>query len=377
MSKRDFYDVLGVSKDADEGELKSAYRKLAMKNHPDRNPDDEAAAERFREATEAYEILKDPQKRAAYDRMGHAAFEGAAGGGFGGGGFGGGGFGGGGFADIFDQMFSEFSRGAGGGQADRAGNDLRHDMNISLEEAFSGVQRDITVTVPVGCDSCEGTGSAGGGQPQTCGTCGGSGRIRAQQGFFAVERTCHACQGMGQVITDPCSSCGGDGRVRQSKVLSVSVPAGVDSGNRIRLSGKGEAGFRGGPAGDLYIFIAVDPHPILMRDGADILTRIPVPMTTAALGGSIDVPTVEGRMARLTIEAGTQSGRRFRMRGKGMPVLRRSSRGDQIVEVQVETPTNLSKKQKDLLKQFGDTGATSPETESFLKRARRIWADDS
>ena len=376
MSKRDFYDVLGVSKDADEGELKSAYRKLAMKNHPDRNPDDEAAAERFREATEAYEILKDPQKRAAYDRMGHAAFDGAAGGGFGGG-FGGGGFGGGGFADIFDQMFSEFSRGAGSSQADRAGNDLRHDMNISLEEAFSGVQRDITVTVPVGCGSCDGTGSAGGGQPQACGTCGGSGRIRAQQGFFAVERTCHSCQGMGQVITDPCSSCGGDGRVRENKVLSVSVPAGVDSGNRIRLSGKGEAGFRGGPAGDLYIFIAVDPHPILMRDGADILTRIPVPMTTAALGGSIDVPTVEGRMARLTIEAGTQSGRRFRMRGKGMPVLRRSSRGDQIVEVQVETPTNLTKKQKDLLKQFDGTGGTSPETDSFLKRARRIWADDS
>ena len=375
MSKRDYYEVLGVSRDTDEKDLKTAYRKLAMKNHPDRNPDDEEAAERFREATEAYEVLKDPQKRAAYDRMGHAAFE-NAGAGFGGGGFGGG-FGGGGFSDIFDQMFSEFSRGSRGGQADRAGNDLRYDMNVSLEEAFSGVQRDVTVNVPVGCDSCGGSGSSEGSQPRHCGTCGGSGRVRAQQGFFAVERTCHTCQGMGQVIMDPCSSCGGDGRVRQNKVLSVSVPAGVDSGNRIRLSGKGEAGFRGGPAGDLYIFIAVDPHPILIRDGADILTRIPVPMTTAALGGSIDVPTVEGRMARLTIEAGTQSGRRFRMRGKGMPVLRRSSRGDQIVEVQVETPTNLSKKQKDLLKQFDDTGATSPETDSFLKRARRIWADDS
>ena len=375
MSKRDYYEVLGVSRDTDEKDLKTAYRKLAMKNHPDRNPDDEEAAERFREATEAYEVLKDPQKRAAYDRMGHAAFE-NAGAGFGGGGFGGG-FGGGGFSDIFDQMFSEFSRGSRGGQADRAGNDLRYDMNVSLEEAFSGVQRDVTVNVPVGCDSCGGSGSSEGSQPRHCGTCGGSGRVRAQQGFFAVERTCHTCQGMGQVIMDPCSSCGGDGRVRQNKVLSVSVPAGVDSGNRIRLSGKGEAGFRGGPAGDLYIFIAVDPHPTLVRDGADILTRIPVPMTTAALGGSIDVPTVEGRMARLTIEAGTQSGRRFRMRGKGMPVLRRSSRGDQIVEVQVETPTNLSKKQKDLLKQFDDTGATSPETDSFLKRARRIWADDS
>jgi molecular chaperone DnaJ len=372
MSKRDYYDVLGVSRDSDESALKSAYRKLAMKNHPDRNPDDDEAAERFREATEAYEVLKDPQKRAAYDRMGHAAFDNA-----GAGGFGGGGFGGGGFADIFDQMFSEFSRGAGGAQPDHGGNDLRHDMSISLEEAFSGVQRDITVTVPVVCDDCGGSGSASGAQPRTCGTCGGTGRIRAQQGFFAVERTCHTCHGMGQVITDPCGTCGGEGRVRQSKVLSVSVPAGVDSGNRIRLSGKGEAGFRGGPAGDLYIFISVDPHPILVRDGADILTRIPVPMTTAALGGSIDVPTVEGRMARLTIEPGTQSGRRFRMRGKGMPVLRRNTRGDQIVEVQVETPTNLTRKQKDLLTQFGEAGGTSPETDSFLKRARRIWADDS
>lgn len=375
MSKRDFYEVLGVSRDADDKELKSSYRKLAMANHPDRNPDDEAAAERFREATEAYDVLKDPQKRAAYDRMGHAAFDQAGGGGFGGGGFGGGGFGGGGFSDIFDQMFSEFSRGASGGQPDRAGNDLRYDMDVSLEEAFSGVQRDITVTVPVSCDGCSGSGSSEGSKPQNCGTCGGTGRVRAQQGFFAVERTCHSCHGMGQVITNPCKSCGGDGRVQQSKVLSVSVPAGVDTGTRIRLSGKGEAGVRGGPAGDLYIFISVDQHPILLRDGADIMTRIPLPMTTAALGGTIDVPTVEGKMARLTIEPGTQSGRRFRMRGKGMPVLRRNTRGDQIVEVQVETPTNLSKKQKDLLKAFGDAGNTSPETDSFLKRVRRIWAD--
>ena len=374
MSKRDYYDVLGVEKNADDKAIKSAFRKLAMANHPDRNQGDEAAEQRFREANEAYDVLKDPQKRAAYDRMGHAAFDQAAGGG---GGFGGGGFGGGGFSDIFDQMFSEFSRGARGGQADRAGNDLRYDLNVSLEEAFSGVQRDVTVNVPVGCDSCEGSGASDGSHPQTCGTCGGSGRVRAQQGFFAVERTCHACQGMGQVISDPCRSCGGEGRVMQNKVLSVSVPAGVDTGTRIRLSGKGEAGLRGGPPGDLYIFISVDPHPILDRDGADIMCRIPVPMTTAALGGAIEVPTVEGRLARLTIEPGTQSGRRFRMRGKGMPVLRRNTRGDQIVEVQVETPTNLTKKQKDLLTQFADAGDTSPETDSFLKRVRRIWADGS
>lgn len=364
MSKRDYYDVLGVSQDVDEKELKAAYRKLAMKNHPDRNPDDKAAAERFREATEAYDVLKDPQKRAAYDRMGHAAFDQSTGG-----------FGGGGFSDIFDQMFSEFSRGARGGQADRAGNDLRYDLNVSLEEAFSGVQRDITVNVPVGCDDCDGSGASEGSRSQNCGTCGGSGRVRAQQGLFAVERTCHTCQGMGRVIYDPCRSCGGAGRVQQNKVLSVSVPAGVDTGTRIRLSGKGEAGLRGGQPGDLYIFISVDPHPILERDGADIMTRIPVPMTIAVLGGAIEVPTVEGRPARLTIEPGTQSGRRFRMRGKGMPVLRRRTRGDQIVEVQIETPTNLTKKQKELLSQFADAGDTSPETESFLKRVRRIWTD--
>ena len=373
MSKRDFYEVLGVSRDADEKSLKSAYRKLAMENHPDRNPDDEAAAERFREASEAYDALKDPQKRAAYDRLGHAAFEQGAGGP--GGGFGGGGFGAGGFADIFDQMFSEFSGGARGRQQDHTGNDLRYDLNVSLEEAYKGLQKDITVTIPVSCNSCDGSGAASGSKPSTCGTCGGAGRVRAQQGFFAVERTCHACQGMGQVISDPCKSCGGDGRVQQSKVLSVSVPAGVDTGTRIRLAGKGEAGLRGGAAGDLYIFVSVNSHPIFTRDGANIMSKVPVPMTLAALGGTIDVPTVEGKMARLTIEAGTQSGRRFRMRGKGMPILRRNAHGDQIVEVQVETPTNLTKKQKELLATFAEAGDTSPESTSFLERVKRLWAD--
>ncbi len=369
MSKRDYYEILGVSRDADDRALKSSYRKLAMQNHPDRNPDDEAAAERFREASEAYDILKDSQKRAAYDQLGHAAFENSSAGARSG-------FGGGGFADIFDQMFSEFSGGARGGQGqDRSGSDLRYDMNVSLEEAYSGLQKDITINVPVSCSKCDGSGAAGGSKPSTCGTCGGSGRVRAQQGFFAVERTCHACQGMGQVISDPCRQCGGDGRVQQSKVLSVSIPAGVDTGTRIRLSGKGEAGVRGGAPGDLYIFVAVNSHQIFIRDGSNIMTKIPVPMTVAALGGSIDVPTVEGKMARLTIEAGTQPGRRFRMRGKGMPVLRRNANGDQIVEIQVETPTNLTKKQKELLQTFSDAGNTSPETSSFLDRVKRIWAD--
>ena len=374
MSKRDYYDVLGVDKDADDKVLKAAYRKLAMANHPDRNQGDPDAEERFREATEAYDVLKDPQKRAAYDRMGHAAFDQSSGG-FGGGGFGGGGFGGGGFSDIFDQMFSEFAGGAGGRQRDNSGNDLRYDMSVTLEEAFAGLQKDISITVPASCDSCSGSGAAGGSKPSTCGTCGGSGRVRAQQGFFAVERACHACQGLGQVISDPCRTCGGDGRVQKAKTLSVSIPAGVDIGTRIRLSGKGEAGVRGGPAGDLYIFVNVENHSIFQRDGTNLYARIPVPMTVAALGGTIDVPTIEGKMARLTIDAGTQSGRKFRLRGKGMPALRRGNPGDQIVEVQVETPTNLNKKQKELLEAFSNSGNTSPEAESFLERVKRIWAD--
>jgi molecular chaperone DnaJ len=364
MSKRDYYDVLGVEKNADDKAIKAAFRKLAMANHPDRNQGDNGAEDRFREANEAYDILKDPQKRAAYDRMGHAAFDqSAGGGGFGGGG---GGFGGGGFSDIFDQMFSEFSAGGGGRQRNQGGNDLRYDMSISLEDAFTGLQQDISITVPSECDGCSGSGAADGSKPSTCGTCGGAGRVRAQQGFFAVERTCHACQGMGQAISDPCRTCGGEGRVQRAKTLAVSIPAGVDTGTRIRLSGKGEAGLRGGPAGDLYIFVNVDPHPIFARDGGNLHARIPLPMTVAALGGSIDVPTLEGKMARLTIEAGTQSGRKFRMRGKGMPALRRGNPGDQIIEVQVETPTNLNKKQKELLEAFSNSGNTSPESSSFL-----------
>ncbi len=370
MSKRDYYEVLGVDKNADEKALKAAYRKLAMANHPDRNQGDAGAEERFREASEAYEALKDPQKRAAYDRMGHAAFEQGAGG------FGGGGFSAaGGFSDIFDQMFSEFSGGSGGRQRDHSGNDLRYDMSITLEQAFAGLQKDVSITVPASCDKCSGTGAASGSKPSTCGTCGGAGRVRAQQGFFAVERTCHACQGMGQVISDPCRSCGGDGRLQKTKTLSVSIPSGVDTGTRIRLSGKGEAGIRGGSAGDLYIFVNVEQHSIFMRDGTNLHARVPVPMTVAALGGAIDVPTIEGKMARLTIEAGTQTGRKFRLRGKGMPALRRGNPGDQIIEVQVETPTNLSKKQKELLEAFSQSGTTSPESDSFLERVKRIWAD--
>ena len=369
MSKRDFYEVLGVNRDADDKTIKSAYRKLAMANHPDRNPDDDEAAERFREASEAYEVLKDSQKRAAYDQLGHAAFEQSAGGG--GAGFSG--FGGG-FSDIFEQMFSEFSGGQSRGGQSRHGADLRYDLDIDLDEAFSGCTKDIVADISATCELCSGSGAEKGSQPVTCSGCGGRGKVRAQQGFFTVERTCPSCQGAGETISDPCRSCRGEGRVEKSENLSVNIPAGVDSGTRIRLSGKGEAGLRGAPAGDLYIFVNVKAHSIFEREGSHLFLRVPVPMSKAALGGSIEVPTLAGRMARLQIEKGTQTGRKFRMRGKGMPALRGSGQGDQIVEIQVETPTNLTKKQTELLAEFEQAGDASPQTTSFLNRVKKLWS---
>lgn len=371
MAKRDIYEVLNITRDADEKDIKAAYRKLAMQNHPDRNPDDDVAAERFREASEAYEILKDPQKRAAYDRLGHAAFEQAGGGG----GFGGGGFGGGGFSDIFEQMFSEFSSGANEGRQGRKGADLRYDLSVSLEDAFTGCNKDIQITVSATCDDCSGTGAAKGSKPVTCSQCGGHGKVRAQQGFFTIERTCSACQGVGETISNPCKSCRGQGRVQKIETLSVTVPAGVDTGTRIRLSGKGEAGLRGAPSGDLYIFISVDEHSIFQRDADTLYVKVPVPMVTAALGGSIEVPTLSGRLTKLKIDAGTQSSRKFRMRGKGMPGLRGTRTGDQIVEIHVETPTKLTQEQKQLLTKFDQKGDVSPETDGFMKQVKRIFGN--
>ncbi len=371
MAKRDYYEVLGVSKSADEKQIKSAYRKLAMANHPDRNQGDEAAAERFREASEAYEVLKDSDKRAAYDQMGHAAFEQSAGG-FGGGGFGG--FGGGGFSDIFEQMFSEFSGGRSGGGGAQHGADLRYDLNVTLEEALNGCTKDVTASIAASCSDCSGSGAKKGSAPETCRGCGGVGKVRAQQGFFTVERTCPSCRGAGQTISDPCTSCRGQGRVEESQTLNVNIPKGVDTGTRIRLSGKGEAGMRGALPGDLYIFVNVKDHPLFARDGQNLYISVPVPMVTAALGGTIEVPTLAGKMARLSIEEGTQTGKRFRMRGKGMPALRGNSLGDQIVEIQVETPTKLNKKQKELLKAFGETGDSSPQTQSFIDRVKQLWS---
>ena len=378
MAKPDYYETLGVDRGADDAALKSAYRKLAMKFHPDRNPDDASAEAKFKEANEAYDILKDADKRAAYDQFGHAAFENGGGGGGGGGGFGGG------FADIFDEMFGDFtSRGGRAGNRGGAahGADLRYNMQISLEDAFRGRETQIRVPTAVSCGDCNGSGAAKGSHPSTCGGCQGRGKVRAQQGFFTVERTCPACNGAGQVIEDPCKTCGGAGRTRKEKTLKVTVPAGVEDGTRIRLSGEGEAGAQGGSAGDLYIFIAVAPHRMFQRDSADLHLRVPIPMTTAAIGGSVEVPTIEGKRAKVTVPGGTQSGHQFRLRGKGMSVLRSQARGDMYIDVVVETPVNLSKRQEELLREFdGEKPAkgkttTSPESEGFFSRVKELWDD--
>jgi len=377
MAKQDYYDTLGVDRGADPDAIKKAYRKLAMKYHPDRNPDDAKAEQQFKEVNEAYEVLKDDEKRAAYDRFGHAAFEQGGPGGPGG-------FGGGfasGFADIFDEMFGEFGMGGarrGGGGRPGKGADLRFNMGVSLEDAFEGKQTDIRVPTSVGCEACHGTGAEGGAKPVTCGTCHGHGRVRSQQGFFTVERTCPTCQGTGETIKDPCRTCAGSGRVQKEKKLSVNIPAGVEDGTRIRLAGEGEAGLRGAPAGDLYIFLTVAPHRFFQRDGADIYCRVPIPMTRAALGGTIEVPTVEGKLARITIPSGTPTGHQFRLKGKGMTILRSKARGDMFVQAMVETPVNLSKRQKELLEEFekeSPTDQTSPQSHGFFDKVKDLWED--
>lgn len=378
MSKRDYYEVLGCQKGASADELKKAYRKLAMQYHPDRNPDDPGAEAKFKELNEAYDVLKDEQKRSAYDRFGHAAFEQGMGGGRGGGGdFG---FGGGGFADIFDEMFGEFMGGGGRrGQASGRGADLRFNMDITLEEAFAGKTATVTVPSSAPCDECKGSGGAGGAQPVSCPTCHGAGKVRAQQGFFTIERTCPTCQGMGRVIKDPCRVCGGAGRVRKEKTLQVTIPAGVEDGTRIRLAGEGEAGMRGAPPGDLYIFLSLAQHRLFQRDGANIYCRVPIPMVTAALGGSIDVPTIDGTLAKVTIPPGTQSGNQFRLRNKGMSVLRSPARGDMFIQAVVEIPVNLTPRQIELLKEFegaGDSdGKHSPESHGFFAKVKELWKD--
>lgn len=372
MAKEDYYKILGVDRDSSKDVVKKAYRKLAMQFHPDRNPGDKEAERHFKEVNEAYEVLKDDQKRAAYDRFGHAAFQQSGGGesGFG--------QGFGGFADVFEEMFGEFMGGGRRGRASGRGQDLRYNLEISLEEAFTSTKTTIHVPMAVSCETCKGTGSAGGKAPETCGTCRGMGRVRSQSGFFTVERTCPTCGGTGQTIRDPCRSCSGSGRVQKEETLQVSVPAGIEDGTRLRHAGKGEAGTRGGPPGDLYIFIAVKPHRFFRREGADLFFRLPLPMTTAALGGTLEVPTISGERVRLSVPPGTQTGETFRLRGKGMSILRSQSRGDMYVETFVETPVHLTETQKALLQEFdaaSNQEKHSPESHGFFAKMKELWND--
>lgn len=380
---KNYYDILGVSRDADEKALKSAYRRLAKKYHPDINPGDKAADRRFKELSQAYDVLKDTKKRAAYDRVGHAAFEAAAANGAQGGfGHGGPGFGpdfANSMSDIFEDLFGEFMGGSRRGSQSRQGmgergHDLRYNMQIGLKDAFSGKTAQIRVPASVTCKVCSGTGARPGTKPVTCAKCHGSGRIRATQGFFTVERTCPSCNGSGQVIAHPCEACGGSGRITQDRTLSVNIPPGVEDGTRIRLAGKGEAGERGG-AGDLYIFLSVKPHELFQREGADLFCRVPVSLTTATLGGDIEVPTLDGKRTRIKVPAGTQTGKQFRLRGKGMPVLRSKHNGDLYIQVAVETPVNLNRRQAELLREFERESSkrNHPESEGFFSKARVFW----
>src|ERR1700741_2299850 len=369
MAKRDYYEVLGVARGANEADLKSAFRKLAMKYHPDRNPGDKDCEHHFKEVNEAYDVLKDAQKRAAYDRFGHAAFEQGMGGGAGvGADFASS------FADIFEDLF-----GMGGGRRGRPsgrerGADLRYNMEITLAEAFGGKTAQIRIPTAVTCEVCSGSGAKAGSRPKACPTCGGYGKIRHAQGFFTMERTCPACHGRGQVIEDPCPNCAGSGRVTRERTLAVNIPAGVEDGPRIRLAGEGEAGARGGPSGDLYIFLSLTAHPFFQRDGADLHCRVPISMVQAALGSEIEVPTIDGGKTRVKVPEGTQSGRRFRLHGKGMPVLRSRQVGDMYVQIVVETPQKLTKKQRELLSEFERLSSrdTHPESTGFFGKVKDL-----
>ena len=372
MSKRDYYEVLGLARGAGDQEIKSAFRSLAKKHHPDYNQGDAGSEGRFKEINEAYEVLKDPQKRAAYEQYGHAAFEGGGGpGGFGPE-----------FAssmeDIFENFFGDFMGGRGGQRGrpgHERGSDLRYNMEITLADAFNGKTAEIVVPTSMACEPCSGSGAKPGTTPSACSTCGGHGKVRASQGFFTIERTCHSCQGRGEVIDDPCGDCSGLGRVSRERTLSVNIPAGVEDGTRIRLAGEGEAGLRSGPAGDLYIFLSIQADSFFQRDGSDVFCRAPISMVKAALGGHIDVPTLEENVTRVKIPAGTESGKQFRLKGKGMPVLRTKMMGDMYIQVDVETPKNLTKKQRELLEEFEKESKndTSPESAGFFAKVKDFF----
>jgi molecular chaperone DnaJ len=374
MAKRCFYEILGVSRSCSEGDLKSAFRKQAIQLHPDKNPGDKTAEAKFKEVNEAYQILSDAQKRAAYDRHGHAAFEQGGGGGTGGFGMGDG------FAssmaDIFDDLFGDVMGGRRGRSTGRErGADLRYNMEITLEEAFRGKSAALKMPTSVSCEVCAGSGAKSGSKPKTCSTCAGHGRVRAQQGFFSIERACPTCHGRGEVIDNPCPNCSGAGRVTRERSLSVNIPAGIEDGTRIRLSGEGEAGLRGGPAGDLYIFLSIKPHPFFQREGADLYCRVPISMVQAALGGEIKVRGVDGAEIKVKVEEGTQSGRQFKIKGRGMPVLRSREFGDLYIQANVETPQNLTKRQKELLAEFENesTHKTHPESAGFFAKMKEFF----
>ncbi|WP_129791187.1 molecular chaperone DnaJ [Sphingosinicella sp. CPCC 101087] len=374
MLDTDYYSLLQVSRDADDRTIKSAYRRLAMECHPDRNGGCQDAEAKFKAISEAYECLKDPQKRAAYDRFGHAAYKN---GGFGGNGHGAQDFGS--FADIFDNIFGEFMQ---GGQGDRRrnvlrGSDLRYDLQVRLEDAYAGREVELQIDTTAACQPCGGSGAKAGTAARTCNMCGGRGQIRARQGFFVVEQTCPSCRGIGELIADPCPTCRGEGRVEKRKSLTVKIPAGVDEGTRIRLAGEGEAGVRGGPPGDLYIFIHLARHSIFTRDGTTLFARCPVSITTAALGGCIEVPGLDKQMHEIRIPAGIQSGKQLRHRGAGMPVMGGRGYGDMVIEIQVETPTSLSAKQRELLEQFRETetGEECPASKGFFQKLKAAWEE--
>ena len=371
MSKRDYYDVLGVPKGSEKDAIKKAYRTKAKELHPDRNSDNPNAEAQFKEVNEAYEVLKDAEKKAAYDRYGHAAFESGGGGT----GFGGSGDFSSAFSDVFDDLFGDFMGGGRGGRKQQSrGSDLRYNLSISLEDAFAGLQKTINVPSSVACGSCNGTGAAGGSSPTTCPTCSGLGKVRATQGFFTVERGCPTCSGAGQIIKNPCSSCGGQGTQKKDRALSVNVPPGVETGTRIRLAGEGETGPRGGISGDLYIFIEVSKHKIFERDGLNLFCRVPVSMAKASLGGEVEVPTMDGGRSRVRIPAGSQSGRQMRLKGKGMPAIKTVQKGDMFIEMAVETPVNLTSRQKELLQEFEELSEdNNPETNSFFSSVKTFW----
>ena len=374
MAKRDYYDVLGVQKNASDAEIKKAFRNLAKENHPDSNRGDEGAETRFKEINEAYENLKDPQTRAAYDQFEHA---GTQAGGMGGGGFGGGGFGGN-FSDIFEDLFGDFAGRSGQGsrqQRQSRGSDLRAEIKIDLKDAYYGTTRELAINSATGCDDCDSTGAASGSGRSTCQHCGGSGSVRSTQGFFTLERTCSVCNGKGSLIENPCRSCSGSGRVRKKRKLSVNIPRGVDEGTRIRLGGEGEAGENGGPYGDLYVFVSIKENEFFKRSEADLLSEVPIDFVTAALGGQIEVPTPDGKKIRISIPEGCQNNRQFRLKGKGMPVLQTNRLGDLYVEIRVEVPTKLNEQQKGILREFSEINKknTSPETNSYLDSLKRIF----